>query len=57
MESVCACMKVESGNHEALQRGLDTRIPLQKHPKAIKFKRFQLMSCMSGLAEEETSSV
>lgn len=57
MESACACMKMEPGNHEALQRGLDTRILLQKHSKAVKFKRFQLISSMSGLAEEETSSV
>lgn len=43
---------------EALQRGLNTRIPitpeLQKHLKAIKFKRLRLMSSM---AEEAESSV
>lgn len=55
MESVCAHMKVESGNHEAERTGHQNSHT--KSPKAIKFMSFQLMSTTSGLGEEETSSI
>lgn len=55
MESVCAHMKLKSGNHEAERTGHQNSHT--RSPKAIKFKSFQLLSSMSGLDEEESSSV
>lgn len=47
----CAHMKMELGNHEAERTGHQKSHT--KPPKAIKIKRFQLLSSISGLAEEE----